>query len=77
MIEHIKVEVPTAGNNVLVYNGSQMEYSLTIDDSIVEIVDNQVKDIGKYTAKLKLKDTNHYRWKDGSTEDKDLSLVQQ
>ena len=71
VIEHIKVEVPTAGNNVLVYNGSQMEYSLTIDDSIVEIVDNQVKDIGKYTAKLKLKDTNHYRWKDGSTEDKE------
>ena len=60
------IEKPTAGDTRLVYNGSELTYSLNgFNGNQMVITDNVKTEIGDYTAKVK-PNSNHM-WKDGTT----------
>ncbi|HRF36875.1 MAG TPA: hypothetical protein PLZ09_06200, partial [Clostridia bacterium] len=71
IIERKKIDIPKVGNNVLVYSGAEIEYAFNIDENLVAVSDNKATTVGKYTAKVSLKDSGNYCWEDGSTEDKE------
>lgn len=68
------VPVPTLGSSNYTYTGSAIEPTVTGYDSALMIRAGRVNAVaaGTYTTVYKLRDPRHYRWADGTTEDKTL-----
>lgn len=68
------VPVPTLGSSNYTYTGSAITPTVTGYDSALMIRAGRISAIaaGTYTTTYKLRDPRHYRWADGTTEDKTL-----
>ena len=66
-VNKMKVELPTAGKNNFVVNGSQIVYIPDgFDESIMSIENNVQSYGGDFVAVVTLKDTSNYEWANGS-----------
>ena len=66
VIEPQKINKPTIGNNTFVYSGSEITYVIDYNADLVEVTNFKATDVGKYKAKVSLKDNGNYAWEDGS-----------
>ncbi len=66
VIEPQKINKPTIGNNTFVYSGSEITYVIDYNADLVEVTNFKATDVGKYKAKVSLKDNRNYAWEDGS-----------
>ena len=75
VIEPKKLQIPTAVENLFLYDGNEhiLNKYDNFDTNTMKIENNQATDIGKYKAKISLKDTKNYTWADGSTTPKEIA----
>ncbi len=73
-ISRIQVAIPTSGDNMLEYTGSELTYRPAgFDESTMTITRNTgsfITEEDAYKAAVSLKDTNSYEWSDNTTETK-------
>ncbi len=73
-VDKATLDVPKLENkDDYIYNGEEQTANVTgVDDNTMQIDNNKRKDAGTENITISLKDPENYKWKDGSTEKKEI-----
>lgn len=75
-ITKVKLVIPSANNQTIVYDGQEHEYIPTnYDEKTMSITGNAYKNAGKYNPVVGIKDTLNYEWENGTNVEKSYPFV--